>query len=486
MKGMSVIVGDVAEYVTKERLAVAYQIDPLDLADAILEKLYEEGVTDALTLKKWSSEWLGRTGLWKVLEYLHLKFDYNEKPDILLEKWFAYRGVGEHLQPQVRPDELTKIIAEQAQQIAAAPTKMDGLRTTETWLTSLLRYVSLFYWRELRQSGLLGEGVDADGSGPEVIRMLEELSLSELCKLLNCDVPLKARPYKLGSEQKVILSSGAAGTALSRLTGLTGAAAAWSPRQNQEFADCLTALLDEWHGDDPYTPKGCAVAEILETGFTRQVTCHDELGGTVILNGVASSLAYGDDVLVRAGDEGKVLASKPQAVPKGGAWEMPETGSPEGRSERTVKRRVRDQVFISYSHQDGEWLKKLKTHLAPYIKRALLVVWDDSEIRAGAVWKEEIRQALASARVAVLLVSPAFLESEFIAEQELPPLLDAAKSEGVTILWVPVESSSFEVTPIAEYHAVHPPQKPLESLSSADRNEALKKICKVIHQEYQR
>jgi len=316
--------------------------------------------------------------------------------------------------------------------------------------------------------------------------MLEDLSLSELCKLLNCDVPLKARPYNLGSEQKVTLSSGAAGTALSQLTALTGAASAWTPHQNQEFADCLTALLNEWHGNDPYTPKACAVAEILETGFTRQVTCYDEVGGTVILNGVASSLAYGDDVLVRTRDEGKVLASKPQAVPKGSVWEMPETGSPEDRSARPADRPARDKVFISYSHDDAEWLKKPKTHLAPYMRHAPLVVWDDTDIRAGAVWKEKIGQALASARVAVLLVSPAFLQSEFIAEQELPPLLEAAESEGVTILWVPVKASSVRVTPIAKYQSAHPPDKPLEKLSAADRNQALVDICEVIHQAYQR
>lgn len=133
----------------------------------------------------------------------------------------------------------------------------------------------------------------------------------------------------------------------------------------------------------------------------------------------------------------------------------------------------RDQVFISYSHADDKWLKELRIHLEPYVRSTAITVWDDTMIRAGAVWKESIRQALASAKVAVLLVSPAFLASKFIAEQELPPLLEAANSEGVAVLWVPVRHSSFKLTPIAEYQAVHSPEKPLVSLSSGGRDRRL-------------
>ncbi len=145
----------------------------------------------------------------------------------------------------------------------------------------------------------------------------------------------------------------------------------------------------------------------------------------------------------------------------------------------------RHQVFISYSHADRRWLKELQTHLMPYLRSTMMTVWDDSQIRAGEMWKESIEKALASAKVAVLLVSPAFLASRFIAESELPPLLDAAKNEGVTILWVPVRFSSYARTPIAGYQAAHSPEKPLASLSAAARDKALVRICEIIQQAYQ-
>jgi len=141
---------------------------------------------------------------------------------------------------------------------------------------------------------------------------------------------------------------------------------------------------------------------------------------------------------------------------------------------------MRDQVFISYCHEDKDWLEGLQKALKPLMRKGVVNVWDDTHIQAGQKWGEEIKTALSRAKVAVLLVSLDFLASDFIDEGELPPLLNAAAGEDLTIIWVPVGHSGFADTEIAKYQAAFDPARPLSTLTPAEADEALVEISKKI------
>jgi TIR domain/WD domain, G-beta repeat len=145
--------------------------------------------------------------------------------------------------------------------------------------------------------------------------------------------------------------------------------------------------------------------------------------------------------------------------------------------------RVPGKVFLSYSHQDREWLKLLCTTLAPLVRNeAISLWWDESEIRVGAKWQEEIAGALATARLAVLLVSQHFLDSDYITGTELPALLAAAERHELTLLWIHVSPCLYEETPLHSYQAAHDPERSLEEMTAAERKRALVAIGKRIKQ----
>ena len=83
---------------------------------------------------------------------------------------------------------------------------------------------------------------------------------------------------------------------------------------------------------------------------------------------------------------------------------------------------IQARLFISYSHRDKDWVELVRTHLAILQMQGLVSAWSDENIRPGDVWQQEIETAIEEADVAVLLVSPNFLASEFIMRDELPRL----------------------------------------------------------------
>jgi hypothetical protein len=139
----------------------------------------------------------------------------------------------------------------------------------------------------------------------------------------------------------------------------------------------------------------------------------------------------------------------------------------------------RSGIFVSYSHVDRDWLDRLRTHLIPYVRGEKLDVWDDTKLAPGSNWAAEIDQALSKARVAVLLVTPEFLASEYVARVELPAILRRAGSD-LTIVWIPIRASAYEATPLKQFQAAHDPGRPLAALPKAKQDEALVAISKRI------
>lgn len=146
---------------------------------------------------------------------------------------------------------------------------------------------------------------------------------------------------------------------------------------------------------------------------------------------------------------------------------------------QAIEYSMANKIFISYSHKDKKFCDELLEHLKPFERADGIEAWSDKQIAPGSQWFSEIRDALNSAKIAVLLVTRSFLASEFIHKQELSPLLKQAEVGGVEILWIPVRACAYEKTPLAGYQALISPGKPLAEMKS-ERDTAWVRICKEI------
>lgn len=156
-------------------------------------------------------------------------------------------------------------------------------------------------------------------------------------------------------------------------------------------------------------------------------------------------------------------------------------------------------VFLSYAHADNDssdpkarWLDRFVQFLQPLIRQQDLTVWSDQEIKVGERWHERIQSQLEHARAVVLLVSPAFLASDYIANNELPVLLKNAAQRGVAILPVILSPCLYEETKfkypdpkqgpneftLASIQWANPPSKTLVEMEEGEQNRVLLKVAK--------
>ncbi len=144
----------------------------------------------------------------------------------------------------------------------------------------------------------------------------------------------------------------------------------------------------------------------------------------------------------------------------------------------------RSHIFISYSHNDARWVERLHIHLEPLRSQYEIEVFDYKQTRPGTRWREVTKKSIDSARVAILLVSADFIASDFIKNNELPQLLQAAKTKGTTIIPIIVNPSSFAETELANFQTVNDPAQPLTGLSEPEQEAVFLKVKSEVERSF--
>ena len=161
-------------------------------------------------------------------------------------------------------------------------------------------------------------------------------------------------------------------------------------------------------------------------------------------------------------------------------WRANDSFSPKNYPRRTKSRRE-GAVFVSYAREDRLWLDRLCRHLRPLVRNGKIEMWHDQMIAPGKKWVEEIEGALSVSSVAILLLSSAFVASDFIHTHELPRIAKGAAQEGVVILPLVVGHCLIdEIQYISEIQLFNDPEQPLSRLDESSVEKILVELAKTV------
>lgn len=111
------------------------------------------------------------------------------------------------------------------------------------------------------------------------------------------------------------------------------------------------------------------------------------------------------------------------------------------------------KLFISYARANKKlarrFFEKFYEVAAPS-KRYNYIFWQDTEILVGENWHAEIQKALDECDLGLLLISPAFLGSQYITEEELPKFVGDRAKPLIPVMLQPVDFEYHDLKGLTE------------------------------------
>ena len=104
------------------------------------------------------------------------------------------------------------------------------------------------------------------------------------------------------------------------------------------------------------------------------------------------------------------------------------------------------KLFISWAHADSELASSFLQLLVPRLKNVRnynIIIWDFSFVQIGEQWEPEILKQWKKANYIIQLISPHFLNSEFIRKYEIPEIGEATRKKSLPVMLddVPLDKS---------------------------------------------
>ena len=154
---------------------------------------------------------------------------------------------------------------------------------------------------------------------------------------------------------------------------------------------------------------------------------------------------------------------------------------------------IEKKICVVYSRKNEIYMKRLLVHLKGLLhlrkgaKREddLIIKWPVTRLASKSKKKhgEGIKEALASSKVAILLVSADFLKPD-IRDHELPALVQAAKERNIEIYSVILDFGHVKDPLLTQSRAMNAPEEPLENMNPYEQevvwHDLTDRICQLL------
>lgn len=136
------------------------------------------------------------------------------------------------------------------------------------------------------------------------------------------------------------------------------------------------------------------------------------------------------------------------------------------------------KLFYCYAREDHVLRDKLDEHLTTLHRIGLITTWYDGEIVPGASWEEEIEINLDTADIILLLISPAFIRSDYCYSKEMERALERHRAREARVVPIILRPVDWAGTPFSALQMLPSSARPVTLWPDSD--EAFKDVAQGI------